>query len=284
MIADLDEVLRTLLIREIDIKDNEVDITFDQPKREWSARLSKPTLNLFLFDLRENLRLRGAEQYTTVNRPDGNSEIRRNPVRMALRYLLTAWVKEPEDEHLLLSSALMALLRNPFIPADLLPERLQAQPMPVPVEVATFHQEEGPVDKFTEIWGVLDNEMRPGILLTVTVSVDPYKPQVFPQVRTRQTRFVQESGISAARSSVETKSTSKNYWSVGGTIQSEKYTPSTLALVLVEKQTQVDLTDEGNFVLHGVAEGDYHLDILYNKKVLKRQKIHVPAPNYEISV
>jgi hypothetical protein len=284
VIADLDEVLRDLLIREIDIKDNEVDITFDQPKREWSARLSKPTLNLFLFDLRENLRLRGAEQYTTVNRPDGNSEIRRNPVRMALRYLLTAWVKEPEDEHLLLSSALMALLRNPFIPADLLSERLQAQPMPVPVEVATFHQEEGPVDKFTEIWGVLDNEMRPGILLTVTVSVDPYKPQVFPQVRTRQTRFVQDSGITAARSTVDTKSTSKNYWSVGGTIQSEKYTPSTLALVLVEKQTQVDLTDEGNFVLHGVAEGDYHLDILYNKKVLKRQKIHVPAPNYEISV
>jgi hypothetical protein len=284
VIADLDEVLRTLLIREIDIKDNEVDVTFDQPKREWSARLSKPTLNLFLFDLRENLRLRGAEQYTTVNRPDGNSEIRRNPVRMALRYLLTAWVKEPEDEHLLLSSALMALLRNPFIPADLLSERLQAQPMPVPVEVATFHQEEGPVDKFTEIWGVLDNEMRPGILLTVTVSVDPYKPQVFPQVRTRQTRFVQDSGITAARSTVDTKSTSKNYWSVGGTIQSEKYTPSTLALVLVEKQTQVDLTDEGNFVLHGVAEGDYHLDILYNKKVLKRQKIHVPAPNYEISV
>jgi hypothetical protein len=284
VIADLDEVLRTLLIREIDIKDNEVDITFDQPKREWSARLSKPTLNLFLFDLRENLRLRGAEQYTTVNRPDGNSEIRRNPVRMALRYLLTAWVKEPEDEHLLLSSALMALLRNPFIPADLLSERLQAQPMPVPVEVATFHQEEGPVDKFTEIWGVLDNEMRPGILLTVTVSVDPYKPQVFPQVRTRQTRFVQDSGITTARSTVDTKSTSKNYWSVGGTIQSEKYTPSTLALVLVEKQTQVDLTDEGNFVLHGVAEGDYHLDILYNKKVLKRQKIHVPAPNYEISV
>jgi hypothetical protein len=132
VIADLDEVLRNLLTREIEIKDNEVDITFDQPKREWSARLSKPTLNLFLFDLRENLRLRGAEQYTTLSRPDGNSEIRRNPVRMALRYLLTAWVKEPEDEHLLLSSALTALLRNPFIPVDRLPERMQSQPMPYP--------------------------------------------------------------------------------------------------------------------------------------------------------
>jgi hypothetical protein len=284
VIADLDEVLRNLLTREIEIKDNEVDITFDQPKREWSARLSKPTLNLFLFDLRENLRLRGAEQYTTLSRPDGNTEIRRNPVRMALRYLLTAWVKEPEDEHLLLSSALTALLRNPFIPVDRLPERMQSQPMPIPIEVATFHQEEGPVDKFTEIWGVLDNEMRPGIVLTVTISIDPYRPQVFPQVRTRTTRFVQDTPSTVSRKAVAAKPTSKSYWSVGGTIISEKYTPSTLAIVLVEKQTQVDLSDEGNFVLHGVVEGDYHLDILYNKKVLKRQKIHVPAPNYEISV
>jgi hypothetical protein len=284
VIADLDEVLRDLLIREIDIKDNEVDITFDQPKREWSARLSKPTLNLFLFDVRENLRLRGAEQYSTITRPDGNSEIRRNPVRMALRYLLTAWVKEPEDEHLLLSNAMMGFLRNPFIPIDQLPERFQSQPMAIPIEVATFHQEEGPVDKFTEIWGVLDNEMRPGIVLTVTISVDPYRPQVFPQVHTRQTRFVQDTPSTVTRKAIDAKPASKTYWSVGGTIKSEKYTPATLALVLVEKQTQVDLSDEGNFVLHGVVEGDYHLDILYNKKVLKRQKIRVPAPNYEISV
>jgi hypothetical protein len=140
------------------------------------------------------------------------------------------------------------------------------------------------VDKFTEIWGVLDNEMRPGIVLTVTISIDPYRPQVFPQVRTRTTRFVQDTPSTVSRKAVAAKPTSKSYWSVGGTIKSEKYTPSTLAIVLVEKQTQVDLSDEGNFVLHGVVEGDYHLDILYNKKVLKRQKIHVPAPNYEISV
>ena len=56
-----------------------VDVKFDQPKREWSSRISKPTLNLFLFDMRENLRLRGAEQYTTINLPNGTSEIKRNP-------------------------------------------------------------------------------------------------------------------------------------------------------------------------------------------------------------
>ena len=50
MIADVDEVLRRLLVQEIDIKGNEVDIVFDMPKREWSSRLSKPTINLFLYE------------------------------------------------------------------------------------------------------------------------------------------------------------------------------------------------------------------------------------------
>jgi len=89
VISDVDETLRKLLIEEIDIKGNEIDIQFDQPKREWSSRLSKPTINLFLFDLRENLRLRASEQYRTIARPDGSSEVRRNPVRMDLRYLMT---------------------------------------------------------------------------------------------------------------------------------------------------------------------------------------------------
>ncbi len=49
MYNDLDEALRQLLIRELPIKNSDVDIKFDQPKREWSGRLNRPTLNLFLY-------------------------------------------------------------------------------------------------------------------------------------------------------------------------------------------------------------------------------------------
>jgi hypothetical protein len=289
VIADVDDVLRKLLIQEIDIKGNEVDIQFDMPKREWSSRLSKPTINLFLFDLRENLRLRGSEQYSTVNRPDGTSEVRRNPVRMDLRYLMTAWVKEAEDEHILLSNALMGLLRNPFLPVALFPERLQNQPAPVPLEVATFPPENGPVDKFSEIWGVLDNEMRPGVLVTVTISVDPYKPVIYKQVQSREMRFVQDPDIGQTERTsaglIHTKALSKAYWVLAGTIKSEKYDPSSLTAILVEKQLPVELDADGRFSLHGIVEGEYHLDILFSKKVLKRQKILVPSPGgYEIQV
>lgn len=284
MIPDVDEVLRKLLIREIEIEGNEVDILFDQPGREWSSRLSKPTINLFLFDLRENFRLRSAEQYTTINHPNGTSEVRRNPVRMDLRYLMTAWVKEAEDEHLLLSSALVGLLRHPFIPQDILTEGLQDQPKPIPMTVASFPPEEGPVDKFTEIWGVLDNEMRPGILVTVTISVDPYIPTVYKQVRTREIRFVQDSAIGQPDSPPSTRATSKSYLVIAGSIKSKKHDPSTLSAVLVEKGLPIELDKDGNYSLHNIMEGEYHLDILFNGKVLKRQVIQVPASDYDIEV
>lgn len=284
MIHDVDEVLRKLLIQEIEIEGNEVDILFDQPKREWSSRLSKPTLNLYLFDLRENLRLRTAEQYKTINLPDGTSEIRRNPVRMDLRYLMTAWVKEPEDEHLLLSSAIMGLLRYPYIPQDILTESLVDQPTPIPMTVASFPPEEGPVDKFSEIWGVLDNELRPGILVTLTISIDPYRPMVYKQVRTREIRFVQDTGINQPDNPIATRTLSKTYFVVAGSITSVKHDPSTLSMVLVEKGLPIELDKDGNYSLKDIAEGEYHLDVYYNDKVLKRQKIRVPAPDYDIEV
>lgn len=284
MIHDVDEVLRKLLSEEMELKGNDVDVVFDQPKREWSSRLSKPTINLFLFDLHENLNLRTAEAYKTVPQPDGTSEIRRNPVRLDLRYLMTAWVKEPEDEHLLLSSALMALLRHPFLPQHLLSDIFNNQPNPIPLVVATLTAKKGPEDKFTEIWGVLDNELRPGVLITVTIALDPYEPVIAKQVLTRELRFMQDNAIGDSDSPTSTKEASKSYWGFGGTVSSTKYDLSTLSLILVEKNLALELDDEGKFSTAGIEEGDYTLDVLFNDKVLKRRKIKVPASNYDVEV
>ena len=284
MIHDVDEVLRKLLIEEMSIKKNDVDIVFHQPKREWSARLSKPTLNLFLFDVQENLNLRTAEIYKTVARADGTTEIKRNPVRMDLRYLMTAWVKEPEDEHLLLASALMALLRHPFLPQHLLSEVFNNQPARIPLVVATHTEKKGPEDKFTEIWGVLDNELRPGVQITVTVALDPYVPVIAKQVLTRELRFMQDTAIGDPLSPPSTKTESKTYWGIGGKVSSKKHDLSTLSLVLVEKDLSMELDDEGKFSATGIEEGEYTLDILFNEKVLKRHKLKVPASNYDVEV
>ena len=62
MLADLDETLRGLLKDELERHGFEgVDIAFDAPSREWSGQLSKPTVNIFLYDLREAEALRTSE-------------------------------------------------------------------------------------------------------------------------------------------------------------------------------------------------------------------------------
>ena len=71
MIDDLNEALRELLKRELPIKNGEVDISFDQPKREWSARLSRPTLNLFLHEMQENTKLRQQPGWGISGRGNG---------------------------------------------------------------------------------------------------------------------------------------------------------------------------------------------------------------------
>jgi hypothetical protein len=61
MITDLDKTLKQLLIKEMPIENNEVEIKFDLPKREWMAKLSRPTINLYLYGIRENTELRRNE-------------------------------------------------------------------------------------------------------------------------------------------------------------------------------------------------------------------------------
>ena len=62
MFADLDETIRLLLIRHVPLNLSEVDVSFDAPDREWSGRLSRPTVNCFLYDVRENEDLREAAE------------------------------------------------------------------------------------------------------------------------------------------------------------------------------------------------------------------------------
>ena len=66
MLQDFDKTLENMLIEEGNFNKREIDITFEQPTSEWSARLNRPTLNLWCFDLRENVKLRTMER--RVNR------------------------------------------------------------------------------------------------------------------------------------------------------------------------------------------------------------------------
>ncbi len=277
MFQDLDEVLRQLLVRELPIKQNEVDITFDQPKREWSARLNRPTLNLFLHDIRENLKLRQSQQWFIEHNKDGTVTQRRTPTRVDLYYLVTAWASEPDDEHNLLARTLMVLFRQPNLPADLLPESLSGQPVPIAMQVAQEVSPENPSD----MWNVLDNEIRPAIRLIVTLTIDPYKELISPVVRTREVRFGQAAAPAKVQELVE--GSQDVFWTIGGSIRSDKPLEE-VSLTLVERGLVIPLHDEGQFAIHKLRAGDYTLEVTVKGGKPKRHKIKVPAPDYELEV
>ncbi len=273
MISDVDEALRNLILDSLTVSRQNVDIKYDLPNRDWASRLNRPTIDLFLFDIRENLRLRGAEQYRQIPREDGKVEVRRNPVRIDLRYLLSAWTKDPEDEHLLLSDTLMTLLRNPLIPEKYCSEQMRKQQFPVILDAAVYQPEHGPTEKTSEIWGVIGNDIHAGFIVTVTITVDPYEPLVFTQVSS-VSRSLGQTSPDGGRAMVETGSEKYNE---GFFIRTKKYEPSTLTVVLTERNAALTVDEDYRVQLPTLPAGKYHLDVLYRGKILKHQAIEIPA-------
>ncbi len=276
MINELDEVLRQLLIRDIPIKNGKVDIAFDQPRREWSARLNRPTLNVFLHDIRENVKLRNV-QWERERSENGKTQARRTPVRLDLHYLITAWAIEPEDEHRLLTGTLMALFRHDHLPEDLLPEVFQDQPVPMPLKVAQYEEFRNPSD----IWSALDNELRPGIICMVTLALNPYLPLETPLVRTRELRIAPT--VTPAENRFSEGERPDIFWTIGGTVQSGKPLES-MQLTLVERSRDIAIQPEGRFSIGNLEAGNYTLEVSIKGQKPSRHKITVPSPDYELKV
>jgi hypothetical protein len=125
MLADLDETLRVLLKRELARHGFDgVEVAFDAPARDWSSQLSGPTVNLFLYDLRESHEFRPNEWIE--DRSNGRHREVRPPMIMECSYAVTAWTQAVEDEHRLLSQVLGVLFAFPQLPLDALAGRLPA--------------------------------------------------------------------------------------------------------------------------------------------------------------
>lgn len=274
MFDDLDEALRQLLIRELPISNDEIDIEFDRPKREWSARLSRPTLNLFLYNIHENQKLRQAQpMWETIRNDDGTVTQRRKPVRVDVHYMITVWAAEPEDEHRLLARTMLAFFRNPRIPEDVLPASLKNQPRVIELMAAQPNALQNPVD----IWTVLDNEMGPAIDLTVTMALDPYVPTTKSLVTEREVRFAQ--GVGRERQEGE----QEVFFAVRCTLKSKEPLENA-RVVLVDQGLEVLPRPDGEFLIGRLRRGAYTVEVSAEGYAPTRHQISVPEGPYTIEV
>jgi hypothetical protein len=184
MLADLDETVRGLLRGELERHGFEgVDIAFDAPSREWSGQLSKPTVNVFLYDLREAEGLRTSEwSRSTVG---GRTVEGRPPMVMECSYAVTAWTQAVEDEHRLLSQVLGILFAYPEIPQDKLNGRLANGSQAWPIK-ARIGQGKGEKSDF---WSAVGGQYKVSLDYVVRLSVDSgARLTRGPEVRTQTIR------------------------------------------------------------------------------------------------
>ncbi len=170
MINDLDETLRELLLRAVPIDVALVDITFAMPGKDWATALSKPTINLFLYDIRENVDLRSNERYLTRAGATGTET--HSPARVDLTYLISAWTADVSDEHKLLGDVLRALLGHPVLPQEVLKGTMTGQAFPVRAWIAQPDRTPNAWD----FWGGLDGRLKPAISYVVTMAVETAGP------------------------------------------------------------------------------------------------------------
>src|SRR5262245_22628046 len=169
MINELDETLRQLLITRGELAPEQVRISFDIPTREWSAAVMDPTVNLYLYDVRENVKLRESlwNQETYLN--GHQTQLKPRPLRIDLSYMITTWAGGIEDQHLLLWRVLETLFRHSPLPEDVLQGNLRRLLHPIRTEVA---QPDGILKNVSDFWGALENQLRPAVNLLVTVDLD----------------------------------------------------------------------------------------------------------------
>jgi hypothetical protein len=168
MLRDLDQTLEIILYDKGKIPRGEIDIAFDTPTGEWATSLNRPTLNLWCFDLRENVMRRVSGIDTRVNGNQARKQF--PPRRIDLSYLVTAWARKVEDEHMLIWRALQTLKRFPILKPDECEGALKYQEQNMPVLVAEPN-EMG--INLTDLWSVLDNQMKLGFITVITLELDP---------------------------------------------------------------------------------------------------------------
>lgn len=185
MIHEVDETLRGIVRRDV-IRGGDIEVVFDAPTKEWASRRNTPTIDMYLYDIREDLRRR---QYGITDVRDENGHtVGRRPIPRVfkLSYLITAWTQRPEDEHRLLSAMLGCFLRADRIALSDLTGTLAEQGWPIDITIALPPPEDRAL---SDVWSALGGELKPSLDLVVITPMDVDRLEDVAALVTEAPRF-----------------------------------------------------------------------------------------------
>ncbi|RLA93421.1 MAG: DUF4255 domain-containing protein, partial [Deltaproteobacteria bacterium] len=177
MIDDLDKTLEKLLRQDLPQElISQITISFDTPDDQFPpSSVTLPAIDLFLYDLRENLDLRSNE-WVVERHSNGTALRKRPPVRVECSYLITAWPSESapnpaQDEHHLLGEVMKVLLRHTTIPTEVLQGSLKGQKPPLPV----ISLQPGQLQSLGTLWQALGGKPKAALNYSVTIAIEPFE-------------------------------------------------------------------------------------------------------------
>lgn len=272
MLSDLDATIKELLKQAggLGHADGlpEVDISFEIPNREWSGNLSnRATINCYLFDIHERRAFR-EDGWQIEGRGTPDSARRLPPLFFELTYLITAWTKEAQDQHLLLWQVLETLMDNPVLRAPYLQGQLVAHEWPITTAVA---QLEGVLKSPGEFWTALENQLKPSLSYVVTLGRKrKAEPTNAPPVLSTGIRLMLPEGKPDTA------------FSLGELFGLPTGTPSRGVTVSVEDSSVQVVTDEGGRVrFPTLAAGRYIVHCVIGATTYRRT-IVIRGPQYTI--
>jgi hypothetical protein len=280
VIDPLDGMLRDLLQSRVTGFIGPTQVGFGPPNADWKAAViaaGEERFNLYLYDMRENLRLRSNEWQTT--QVEGQSIVNAPSPRLDCTYLVTAWspvapgpLFDPaREEHQRLYDALAVFMKfRPLAAAEVYSTAvpsgmdlatftaaapaLVAQPLPLDAALPDA------VHEAPEFWTTMKVDSRPAVRLTVTIPVVLDEPDaVYPNVTTMSGRYFL----------LGTPGTPETILSIGGRVlrtgseapidgawvQIAGKNPPTIAAVRHRAVTDAD----GRFIFSRLPRGSYEL-------------------------
>ncbi len=164
---EVDELLEKLVKRDA-LNGSAVELQFDAPTKDWVARRNAPTIDMYLYDIREDLQRR-VPAWEDARDDDGRVRARELPPRrFKLSYLVTAWTQRPEDEHRLLSALLSCFLRNAMVKPHELEGGLAEHDLPVYIDVGQPPTQDR---SLADVWSALGGELKPSLDVIVTAPI-----------------------------------------------------------------------------------------------------------------
>ena len=163
-IRNVDESLERFIRDRMALSDDLGDVTFEAPTSNWSAQLSRITVNLFLYDV--GLSTQPSRAALRRVGDDGVVQQRAPQPMVRLGYLVSAWAGSPRDEHQLLGDLVSLFAASVSVPVEHMVGNLSST-----IQVRMVADE---LNRPRDVFAGSGGQLKAAFALEATVAADSY--------------------------------------------------------------------------------------------------------------